>query len=108
LDKATQAQLNRGRRLVEVLKQDQYAPLPVEKQILIIFAGTSGYLDDLEISQCAAFEREMYKHFDVHHADLVKALGAKEGLTDELRAALRKAMDEFKETFKATQVEVTA
>ena len=104
LDKATQAQLNRGRRLVEVLKQDQYAPLAVERQILIIFAGTGGYLDDLEQSQCLDYEREMYKYFDVHHADLVSSLGTKEGMTDELRASLGKAMAEFKETFKATQV----
>jgi len=103
LDKATQAQLNRGRRLVEVLKQDQYSPLSVERQILIIFAGTGGYLDDLQESQCLAFERDMYKYFDVNHADLVKSLGAKTGLTDELKASLSKAMAEFKETFVATQ-----
>ena len=104
LDKATQAQLNRGRRLVEVLKQDQYAPLSVERQILIIFAGTGGYLDDLDTSQCLAYEREMYKHFDVQHADLLGSLAGKDGLSEELKSALGKAMDEFKETFKATQV----
>jgi len=104
LDKATQAQLNRGRRLVEVLKQDQYAPLSVVRQILNIFAGTGGYLDDLEESQCLAFEREMYNYFDVNHADIIASIGGKEGLTKELRASLGKAMEECKETFKATQV----
>ncbi len=67
LDKATQAQLCRGERLIEILKQDQYAPLPVEKQILIIFAGTNGYLDDLEVSQCRAFERGLCEFLDSSH-----------------------------------------
>jgi len=102
LDVATQAQLNRGRRLVEVLKQNQYSPLAVEKQVLIIYAASSGYLDEFDTSLCLAFEQEMYKHFDVHHADLVVQLGQKAGMSDDVKAALGKAMDEFKETFKAT------
>jgi F-type H+-transporting ATPase subunit alpha len=104
LDAATQAQLNRGRRLVEVLKQSQYAPLPVEKQILIIFAGSNGYLDDLEIDQCLPFEAEMNKYFDLHHKDLLKALADKAGMVDELRAAVSSALDKCKEQFKATLV----
>ena len=67
LDKATLAQLNRGRRLGEILKQDQYKPLPVEKQIAIIFAGTGGYLDDLPIEQCLPFEQALYDFMDTSY-----------------------------------------
>jgi len=70
LDKATQAQLNRGRHLTEALKQDQYQPLPVEKQVVIIFAGTNGYLDDIAIEDCAAFERELYSFIDSSYAQI--------------------------------------
>jgi F-type H+-transporting ATPase subunit alpha len=103
LDKATQAQLNRGRRLVEVLKQGQYSPLSVEKQVLIIFAGSNGFLDDLPVDGCLAFERELYRTFDTRHADLLKALAAKDGLTDALAASLKKAIGAVKDQFKATQ-----
>jgi F-type H+-transporting ATPase subunit alpha len=104
LDAATQAQLNRGRRLVEVLKQGQYAPLSVENQILIIYAGSNGYLDEFAVEQCREFEAEMYKYFDVHHKDLLAKLSAKDGLSDEVKAELSKALDECKEQFKATRV----
>ena len=108
LDPATQAQLNRGRRLVEVLKQNQYAPLPVEKQVLIIYAGTNGYLDQFEVDQCLAFERELYGYFDVHHKDLLDAILGESGMTDTLKAAIGKALDEFAEQFKATQPSTAA
>ncbi len=104
LDTATQAQLARGRRLVEVLKQDQYAPLSVEKQVLIIFAGSNGYLDSIEVDQCLEFEAEMYKFFDVHHQDLLEAIPGPDGFSDELNAALSKALDECKAQFQATRV----
>jgi F-type H+-transporting ATPase subunit alpha len=103
LDKATQAQLNRGRRLVEILKQGQYDPLPVEKQVLVIFAATQGYLDDLELDQCAAFEAGLYQYMDVHHRELVEQLSGKGGLGDELKASLKQALDGYKEEFVATQ-----
>jgi F-type H+-transporting ATPase subunit alpha len=93
---------------VEVLKQGQYAPLSVEKQILIIYAGSNGYLDEFEVEQCGDFEIELYKYFDVQHQDLLAALTLKDGLTDELKAALKKALDEFKEQFKATRVAVAS
>ena len=67
LDKATQAQLARGQRLVEILKQDQYQPLPVEKQVLIIFAGANRYLDDIEVSECRRFERELYTFVETNY-----------------------------------------
>src|SRR5512138_3362287 len=72
LDKATQAQLNRGARLVEVLKQPQYEPLPVERQVAIIFAGTNGYLDPIPVSDVQAFETEMYKHLELRAPQLFK------------------------------------
>jgi F-type H+-transporting ATPase subunit alpha len=103
LDVATQAQLARGRRLVEVLKQDQFSPLPVEKQVLIIFAGSNGHLDDLPVGQCLTFERELYQYFDVHHKDLLGAIREKGGVTDELKEKLKKAVVECKEQFKATR-----
>ncbi len=103
LDKATQAQLNRGRRLVEVLKQGQYSPLAVAKQVLIIHAGTNGYLDDLPVELCLTFERELYQHFDLRHKNLLDAIDSKDGMTSELKAAIGRALDEFKEQFQATQ-----
>jgi F-type H+-transporting ATPase subunit alpha len=104
LDAATQAQLSRGRRLVEVLKQGQYAPLPVEKQVLIVYAVTAGFLDELDVAQAPAFEQAIYKQFDLEHKDLLAALVAKEGLTDELKDKLKAALEDVKQQFKATHV----
>jgi len=104
LDKATQAQLNRGRKLVEILKQKQYAPLGVGQQVLMIFAGTSGLLDDMELDQCGAFEGEFYKYFELHHKDMLEKVTAKEGMTDELKESILAAMKEAKQQFLATQV----
>ena len=101
LDKATQDQLNRGRRLTELLKQDQYQPLPVEKQVLIIFAGTNGYVDDLPLEECRAFESGLYEFVDTAHPGLLTKLSQKKALDDELRGEIRKALDEYKERFKA-------
>ena len=99
LDKASQAQLNRGRRLTEILKQKQYAPLSVEKQVLLVFAGTNGYLDDLDVEVCAAFESELYRYVENAHAGLLKEIREKKTLDDELRSKLKEALKEFKERF---------
>jgi F-type H+-transporting ATPase subunit alpha len=104
LDAATQAQLSRGRHLVEVLKQGQFSPLPVELQVLVIYAGSNGYLDEFAVEEVGDFETELYKYFGVHHKELVAKLGDKGGLSDEVKADLKKALDEFKEQFKATRV----
>ena len=80
LDKATQAQLARGQRLVEILKQDQYQPLPVEKQVLIIFAGANRYLDDIEVSECRRFERELYPFIETNYPRDFEDAARKEGL----------------------------
>jgi F-type H+-transporting ATPase subunit alpha len=108
LDKSTQAQLNRGRRLVEVLKQGQYQPLSVEKQVLTIFTVTNGYLDDLDLEFCLPYEAELHRHFESSHAELLGKLGTKAGLSDEIKAELKAVMDAFKEQFKATHVDAVA
>ena len=99
LDKATQAQLNRGKRLVEILKQDQYQPLPFSKQILIIFAGTNGYLDDLGVDQIRAFESELYKFVESTNAKLLDTIMQKKELTDDVKAEIEKTLREFKQRF---------
>jgi F-type H+-transporting ATPase subunit alpha len=99
LDKATLAQLNRGRRLTEILKQNQYEPLPVEKQVIIIFAGTNGYLDDLAVEDCRPFEKGLYEFLDTAYSGLMNKLVEKKALDDGLRAEIRKALDEYKTKF---------
>jgi F-type H+-transporting ATPase subunit alpha len=101
LDRASQAQIARGKRLTEILKQDQYQPLSVAKQVLIIFAGTHGYLDDLEVEQCRAFEKAVYDFIDSNHPGILKKIAERKQLDDELRAELRSALDAFKEQFRA-------
>ena len=99
LDKASQAQLSRGRRLTEILKQGQYQPLPVEKQILIIYAGTNGWLDDLEVEQCLPFEAELYHFVENGHADLLTAIREKAALDDALKAQIDAVLKECKQRF---------
>jgi F-type H+/Na+-transporting ATPase subunit alpha len=101
LDKATQAQLNRGQRLVEILKQGQFSPLPFSKQILIIFAGTGGYLDDLPVEQVRAFEAALYKYTDTTNPGLLRAIMEKKVLDDALKADMTKVVKECKEAFVA-------
>src|SRR3989454_3440184 len=101
LDKATQAQLARGRRLTELLKQLQFRPLPVEKQVIAIFAGINGYLDDLEVPRVRAFEEALYKHLDGPGRPVARRLLEKKAIDDEMRAELRKSLDAFKSDFAA-------
>jgi len=101
LDKASQAQLNRGRRLVEILKQGQYSPVPVEKQVMIIFAGTNGYLDDLRVEDVRRFEAELYKFLDNSKPDLLKAIREKRELNDEIKKQVTDTLKEFKQRFQA-------
>ncbi|MGA2712589.1 MAG: F0F1 ATP synthase subunit alpha [Bryobacteraceae bacterium] len=96
LDKASQAQLNRGRRLVEILKQPQYKPLPVEKQVAIIFAGTNGLLDDLEVEDCRAFEAELYKFLDNSKPAILAAIRDRKTIDDALKADLTGAINDVK------------
>src|SRR5580700_3182247 len=102
LDKATQAQLARGQRLVEILKQDQYQPLTVEQEVLIIFAGSNRYLDDIEASEVRRFEKEMYPFIETNFPGVMKSLHEKKAFDDDLRAETIRALDAFKETFVAS------
>jgi len=100
LDKATLSQLNRGQRLTEVLKQDQYKPLAVEKQVAIIFAGTNGMLDDVEVADCRPFEEFLYRFLDASHPDLLKKMRERKAIDDDIKSVLQKAITEAKERFK--------
>jgi F-type H+-transporting ATPase subunit alpha len=91
LDKATQQQLSRGQRMVELLKQGQYMPLPVERQILMIYAGTQGHLDDLPVDAVQAFEPALHQYADARGAQVLAEIREKKELSD----ALRKALDEL-------------
>jgi len=101
LDKATQAQLNRGQRLVEVLKQKQFSPLPFSKQILIIFAGTNGFFDDLPVDQVRDFEAELYRFVDATNPGLLRTIMEKRVLDDALKAEMSKTIKQSKEAFVA-------
>jgi len=100
LDKSSQNQLNRGRRLVEILKQGQYLPLPVEKQILIIYAGTKGALDDMAVEECRKFEESLYKFVENAHPALLAKIREKKVLDDALQAEINNVLREAKERFK--------
>jgi F-type H+-transporting ATPase subunit alpha len=95
LDKATQAQLTRGARLVEILKQPQYEPLPVERQVAIIFAGTSGYLDTVPLADLRAFESGLYTFIETRHPQLFRGIADRKQLDDELKASLTEAVKAF-------------
>ncbi|MFO0588906.1 MAG: F0F1 ATP synthase subunit alpha [Polyangiaceae bacterium] len=99
LDAKTRALLERGARLVEILKQGQYVPLPVEKEVLIIYAGTNGFLDDLPVSSLGAFEQELYKFVEAKHPDLLKEIIEKKTLSDDLKGKINKALETFKKKF---------
>ena len=101
LDKATQAQLNRGQRLVEILKQGQYSPLPFSKQILGIFAGTSGFLDDLPINKVREFEAALYKYVDAANPALLRTIMEKKTLDDAMKADMLAVIKEAKAQFLA-------
>src|SRR5262245_40933287 len=101
LDKSTQAQLTRGARLVEILKQPQYEPLSVEKQIAIIFAGTNGYLDAIPISELRGFETELYSFLEARHPEVLRNIAEKKQLDDTLKASLNEAVKQFATDFAA-------
>jgi len=101
LDQATQRQLNRGARLVELLKQGQYQPLSVEKQILIIYAGTNGFVDELPLAALKKYEQELHSFIESKHPDIFADILKKRELDGDLRAKMNKALEEFKGIFKA-------
>ena len=100
LDKTSQAQLDRGGRLTEVLKQDQYVPLSVERQILVIYAGNRGFLDEFKISQIKEYEEKLYEFFEKEHADILKKIAEKKKIDEDLDGAISSALKEFNIKFK--------
>jgi F-type H+-transporting ATPase subunit alpha len=105
LDRVSQAQLDRGHRLTELLKQPLNAPMPVELQVISIFVGTQGYLDDLPVEDVRRFERELHDYFKTRHADLLKEIRDTGQLPEEAR--LKEAVDEFKSMFQPSDSETT-
>ncbi len=101
LDKATLAQIERGKRMVELLKQDQFVPFPVEEQIFILFIGTKGHLDDVDVDSIGKFEAEFLRFIRDQKADLLKEIAEKLDFDDDLEARMAKAVGEFKEIFQA-------
>jgi F-type H+-transporting ATPase subunit alpha len=101
LDKATQAQLAKGERLTEILKQDQYTPLSMEKQVVIIFAATNGFLDPYPVSECRRYERELYGFLDTNHPDLLREIAHKKDIKGEPSERLKRALAEFAQLFQA-------
>jgi F-type H+-transporting ATPase subunit alpha len=101
LDKATQAQLTRGARLVEILKQPQYQPLPVERQVALVYAGTNGYLDNVALTDVRAFEVELYKFIETRHPQVFKDITTKKILDEQTKGALDAAVKQFAADFAA-------
>jgi F-type H+-transporting ATPase subunit alpha len=101
LDKATQAQLGRGQRLTLLLKQDQFAPRSIEKQVLVIFAGTNGYLDDIEVTEVERFQKDLLAFAEGHAGSLLQKIATRKALDDEIRNEIKKLLSEFKEQFTA-------
>ncbi len=99
LDKATLAQITRGQRMVEILKQDQYVPLPVEKQIAIIFLGVNGYLDHIPVEQISRLEKEYYQFLESNHPDVLKVIAEKKEFDDKLRQKMESVCEEFMKMF---------
>jgi F-type H+-transporting ATPase subunit alpha len=101
LDAATQRLLNRGARLTELLKQPQFSPLKTEEQVVVIFAGINGYLDDLPVNKVGDFEKTVLSTFRSKHADILSAIAKEKALSDELRAKVKDALDAVKKTYAA-------
>lgn len=102
LDKATLQQLRRGSRLIELLKQGQYLPMPVEKQVVSIFAGTNGFLDEIPVEHVQRYERELLEMMELKHADLLATIAEKKDLSEEIVTRLKSLLKEFTDTFKGS------
>ncbi len=100
LDETSRKQLERGQRMVEVLKQPPYSPLPIEKQVVIIYAGANGYLDDIDAENVTKFEAELYPFIEAKYASVLEDIKTKQKIDDEIKAELNKILDEFKATFE--------
>jgi F-type H+-transporting ATPase subunit alpha len=101
LDAGTQKQLNRGRRLVEILKQPQYRPLPVEKQVTMVYAAINGYLDPVAVEKLRQYEEDLYRFLDTRHAALLTSIRDEKTLSDDIKKQLNAILDEFGKQFAA-------
>jgi F-type H+-transporting ATPase subunit alpha len=99
LDKSTVAQLTRGEKMVEVLKQDQFVPMPIEKQVVIVFAATHGYLDDIPTGALGRFEKEFHDFMDKDYPDVIRVLAQEKRIDDEVEKELARAIEQFKSRF---------
>jgi len=99
LDKATRSQLERGQRIQEVLKQAQFVPVPLERQVMMLYVVINGYVDDIPVNRLAAFETEFYRFIEASYADLCKGIAVNKELNSETEDALKKAIQEFKQGF---------
>ncbi len=102
LDKATQQQLLRGYRLTEIMKQNQYSPLPVENQIVIIYAATNGYLDSIPAGEVVRYERELLEKMAVAHKSILDAIADKKDLTEEIVKDLKQVLEAFSRSFQSS------
>ncbi|MBT4722978.1 F0F1 ATP synthase subunit alpha, partial [Candidatus Falkowbacteria bacterium] len=98
LDDATKQQLERGKRIVEILKQGQYTPVPVEKQVAILYSVINGLFDNVKVEEISKFEEKLHKYLDTNAKELLTNLSGKDGVTDELGEQLKKVVTEFKGT----------
>ena len=108
LDKATQQQLNRGARLVEILKQPQYRPLPVEQQVVVLYAGTQGYFDEIAVPDIRAAQDELEKFMTTRFGNVLAQIKEKKTLDDALKNDLNAALKEFQQHFKSMKGTVRA
>jgi F-type H+-transporting ATPase subunit alpha len=100
LDKATRAQLERGQRITEILKQAEYVPMPVEKQVMILYAAINGYIDDIPMDKVKAFETDFHRFMEANHPEIGKAIAQEKEITAETEQKLKTAIEEFKKGFK--------
>jgi len=101
LDEASRKQLERGQRMVEILKQPPYSPLPIEKQVVIIYAGANGYLDDIPVNSVVKFEAELYPFIEAKYPEILDGIRAKQKIDDEIENKLKAALEDFKSQFSA-------
>ena len=101
LDKATRAQIDRGQRITEVLKQLQYVPMKMEKQVTILYAAINGFLDDIPVARVQDFESRLHQYIETHHPGINKTIAETKTMSDETEAELKTAVSDFKRTFKA-------
>ena len=95
LDEATQSQLNRGQRLTEILKQDQYAPIPVERQVVSIYLGVNGHLDSVPVERCQEFLGELLQYFESHHPDILNTIQAEMEISEGTEGSLKQGIENF-------------